>query len=109
MRGDVYAKTDKGRDEIATRADRLPARLRSLLLMIDGQRASEDLPGANDETMAMLLQGHYIVLLARSAAVEAPAPEAAASAPRASTLKAPPVPNQVNLHDIYSSRFRRTE
>lgn len=104
MKANVYAKTDKGRAEIATRADRLPARLRSLLLMIDGQRALEDLPGATDDNVALLLQGHYIVLLAA-------APEPAPPAPGKThppALKAAVAPSQVNLHDIYSSRFRRS-
>ena len=109
MKGDVYAKTDKGREEIATRGDRLPARLRSLLLMIDGQRAVDSLPGATDDNMATLLQGDYIVLQAKAAVVQVPAPAPAPKTASAPTLKASPTPAQVNLHDIYSSRFRRTE
>lgn len=34
----IYAKTDAGRQEIRDRGQKLPASLRSLLLMIDGQR-----------------------------------------------------------------------
>jgi hypothetical protein len=33
----VYQKTTKGRDEIATRAHKLPARERSVLIMVDGR------------------------------------------------------------------------
>lgn len=105
MDGDVYAKTDKGRDEIATRADRLPARLRNLLLMIDGQRERAGLPGATDENLAVLLQGAYIVQLVRPAEPDAPAP----MAERAPKAAAHPQAKEANLHDIYSSRFRRTE
>ena len=34
----VYRKTDKGRNEIETRANRLLPRLRSALIVVDGQR-----------------------------------------------------------------------
>lgn len=104
MNGNVYAKTDKGREEIATRKNQLPARLRSLLLMIDGQRALESLPGVNDENVAILLQGDYIVL---NAAEVAPPPKTALTpAPKASAAPRPAPTGQANLHDIYSSRYR---
>jgi len=106
MKGYVYAKTDKGRAEIATRADGLSARLRNLLLMIDGQRPLESLPGASDENIVTLLQGNYIVLLAQVQATEpAPAPKSARIAKAAPAAAAP---KEANLHDIYSSRFRRS-
>ena len=104
MNGKVYAKTDKGRDEIATRADRLSARLRNLLLMIDGQRTLESLPGATSDNLATLLQGAYIVLLDTPAAPDAAVPVAV----RAPTPAQSPAAKDANLHDIYSSRFRRT-
>lgn len=34
----VYEKTDKGREEVATRKHQLPTRLRSVLVMIDGRQ-----------------------------------------------------------------------
>jgi hypothetical protein len=104
MNGNVYAKTDKGRDEIATRADRLSAKLRNLLLMIDGQRGLDSLPGATDENLAALLQGAYIVLTAKAAVPDAPPPKAA----RIPKAEARPAAKEANLHDIYSSRFRRS-
>jgi hypothetical protein len=42
----VLAKTPKGVDEIATRAHKLPARLRTALVMVDGQKSVEDLLSA---------------------------------------------------------------
>ena len=36
--GDVYFKTEAGKQEIQDRGHRLPSALRSLLLMVDGQR-----------------------------------------------------------------------
>lgn len=35
----IYEKTDKGREEIATRKHQLPMRLRSVLVMIDGRQS----------------------------------------------------------------------
>jgi len=39
----VYEKTEKGREEIATRVHHLPVRLRSVLVMIDGRRPVSEL------------------------------------------------------------------
>jgi hypothetical protein len=39
----LFDKTDKGREEIATRKHHLAPRLRSLLVMIDGKHTAEDL------------------------------------------------------------------
>lgn len=38
--GAVFAKTDKGREEISRRSYGLPPRLRALLVMIDGQTSA---------------------------------------------------------------------
>ena len=39
----IYEKTEKGREEIATRLHHLPVRLRSVLVMIDGRRPVSEL------------------------------------------------------------------
>lgn len=39
----IYDKTQKGREEIATRKHGLAQRLRALLVMIDGQHSTTDL------------------------------------------------------------------
>lgn len=117
MKGDIYTKTDKGRDEIATRQHRLPARLRTVLLMIDGQRSFEDLAsglGLADLTadnLAILLQGGFI----------APAPPRVETPVAAKAVKVAPPPSKpepsapaqepaqetnVSMHDIYGSRSR---
>ncbi|WP_416058477.1 hypothetical protein [Stenotrophomonas maltophilia] len=44
----LYAKTAAGRQEIEDRARRLPAALRSILLMVDGQRDDNELRGLFD-------------------------------------------------------------
>lgn len=40
MSTDVFDKTDKGREEIATRVHQLPMRVRTLLLLIDGKHSA---------------------------------------------------------------------
>jgi hypothetical protein len=104
MKGNIYAKTDKGREEIATRKYRLPAKLRGLLLMIDGQRSLEALAnhvGLVDDHVAFLLQEDYIALVAMPAPPEpaAPSPIAEPASPQAEA-------STVSMHDIYSSRVR---
>lgn len=64
----IYDKTDKGREEIATRKYRVPAKLRSLLLMIDGHRPLEVLRnnfgplGLTMDQVNELLRDEYIFL-----------------------------------------------
>ncbi|MBI3713651.1 MAG: hypothetical protein HY253_11925, partial [Burkholderiales bacterium] len=39
----IYDKTDKGREEIATRKWQLPSRMRSLLVLIDGKKSDAEI------------------------------------------------------------------
>ena len=81
----VYDKTEKGREEIATRKHRLPPRMRTLLVMIDGKRPADALMGdlgafgLNEDSFEQLLAGEYI------AVVDAPA--GAARAPRRAEIE----------------------
>lgn len=71
----IYDKTEKGREEIATRKYGLPHRLRTMLVLIDGRTALELLLhnfaglGLNQGIVDQLLNGQYIVLIS-----EAPQP-----------------------------------
>lgn len=64
----IYDKTDKGREEIATRKYHIPAKLRSLLVMIDGRRPLEVLMknfiplGLSIDQINDLLKNEYIYL-----------------------------------------------
>ncbi len=64
----VFDKTDKGREEIATRKYRVPPRLRTLLVMIDGRRSLDELMtnfaalGVTEETFTELLERDLIAL-----------------------------------------------
>src|SRR5471032_460158 len=73
----IYDKTDKGRNEIATRSQHLAPRLRTLLLLIDGRRSEQELLanvaglGLTDAALAELLAQEYIVLSRSYAALPA--------------------------------------
>ena len=66
MMNSIFDKTDKGREEIATRKYHLASKLRSLLLLIDGKHSGEDLLkkfaglGLNDQVLQELLENNYI-------------------------------------------------
>ncbi|OWW22159.1 hypothetical protein [Noviherbaspirillum denitrificans] len=84
----IFDKSDKGREEIATRKHQLPMRLRTLLVMVDGKQTDEELLkkvaglGLNEESFSELLANGFIQLAATSppapvAVTPAPQPEAA--------------------------------
>ncbi len=69
----VYRKTDKGQQEIVTRAHRLAPRLRSALILVDGRRSDGELgqlirPPA-DEVLAALLAEGFIEALPGAAPI----------------------------------------
>lgn len=78
----IYAKTAAGQNEIETRARRIPPRLRSALILVDGKRGENDLGKLiqqPEETLKALLDAGLIEVVAgtapRSASAEpAPAP-----------------------------------
>jgi hypothetical protein len=69
MHSFIYDKTDKGREEIATRKYQVPAKLRTLLVLIDGRHTLEWLLknvaglGLNEANVDQLLQQEYITLV----------------------------------------------
>ncbi|MBI3284761.1 MAG: hypothetical protein HYZ65_07920 [Burkholderiales bacterium] len=75
MTAPVYDKSDKGREEIATRKHQLASRLRTLLVMIDGKQSIPDLLkkvaglGLDEQSIRELLaQGFiHIVVTGQSA------------------------------------------
>lgn len=83
----IFRKTDKGQAEIETRAHRLPPRLRSALILVDGRRSSDELRTMilqqSDETLAALLEQGFID---KVSVAPAPAPAPA----RAPERSAPP-------------------
>ena len=82
----IYDKTDQGREEIATRKYHLAAKLRALLVMIDGRRSLEVLMknfgalGLSEEHVRELLGEGFISLV--DAGEPEAIPEPLAAAPR---------------------------
>jgi hypothetical protein len=64
----IYRKTAKGHTEIETRAMRLPPRLRSALILIDGRRSDDDLRKLilqqPEDTLRTLSEQGFIELIA---------------------------------------------
>ncbi len=62
----IYEKTDKGREEIATRKHQLSPKLRSLLVMIDGEQTASKLLqkvaplGLTEKNLSELLDQEFI-------------------------------------------------
>jgi hypothetical protein len=69
MTNQILDKTDKGREEIATRKYHLAPRMRPLLLLIDGKKSTEDVLqkvsglGLNSQSITELLDGEFIQII----------------------------------------------
>ena len=89
----IYRKSAKGVAEIETRAHRLPPRLRSVLIIIDGKRSASELKGLilaqADETLASLLEQGFIEAVGSAPAAPARAFAAPMSAPPSASPSAP--------------------
>jgi hypothetical protein len=83
----IYDKSDKGREEIATRKYHVPAKLRALLVMIDGHRPLEQLMknfgplGLTPENVTDLFNDGYITLVDDGEPEPEAAPESAGGKP----------------------------
>jgi NaMN:DMB phosphoribosyltransferase len=93
MTNSIFDKTDKGREEIATRKYHLATRLRTLLLLIDGKHRTEDLlikltgMGLTEESLTELLNDGFIQAVATAPAAARPqaAPPPVAAQPAVSS------------------------
>jgi hypothetical protein len=80
MSNPVFDKTEKGREEIATRKYHLAPRLRTLLVLIDGKQGKEELLkkvaglGLGEDSLDELIRNGFIGLTAASQPVAAPQP-----------------------------------
>lgn len=84
----IYRKTAKGLNEIETRAHRLPPRLRSALIVVDGRRDVNELKplilAQPDETLQALAEQGFIEVVGETAAPPPPPKPAAPPPPAAS-------------------------
>ena len=118
MKNMVYDKTDKGREEIATRQHRLPTRLRTLLLLVDGKQSVADLLakigslGLTEESIGELVENGFI----QAASAQAPQPAAPApveqAAAAAEPVRQPVVPDGRTqfeaIYQFYTSTIKST-
>jgi hypothetical protein len=99
----IYRKTAKGHSEIETRAQRLPPRLRSALILIDGRRSDDDMRKLilqqPEETLRTLSEQGFIEIIAITQDAPSPRmPPPGMPAPRpqpvpaAQTVAAPVMP-----------------
>lgn len=90
----VYRKSSKGTAEIETRAHKLPPRLRSALILVDGKRSDVDLQAligaAAAETLSALAGDGFIEVISVADTKRAVAPVPTATAAAAGPVTAPP-------------------
>ena len=121
MNTSIYDKTAKGREEIATRKYQLAPRLRTLLVLVDGHKAEEELLrnvaglGLDGSALAELLEHGYIVLAASYASLaEEPGlaelslaePAPAAQAPQ--SAQTAQIAQFQSIYDFYNKTIKNT-
>lgn len=112
----IFDKTDKGREEIATRKHHLATRLRTLLLLVDGKHSAENLLkkvsglGLNEQAIAELLESELIhaVETAPVAAPAAPEPVETAAAPEPAGILPKGESQFQALYNFYTETIRST-
>ncbi|MDZ4255691.1 MAG: hypothetical protein U1A72_24245 [Sulfuritalea sp.] len=103
----IYRKTEKGRTEIATRANKLGLRERTMLIMVDDKTTRRELLAKNSHPTSegilnnLLADGYIEIAPGAQPVAASAAPAASAAAPPAAAPGAPPV--EVSL--ISASRF----
>lgn len=118
MTTSIYQKTEKGQDEIRTRANHLDQRHRAVLLMINGEKTCDDILvqlqplGMTQAVFDELEVGGYIRPHAAGAtaakAEPASAPTAAETAPaQATTSKEPAAEGYQRLYRFYTETISR--
>lgn len=107
MLNSIYDKTEKGREEIATRKHHLANRLRTLLVMVDGKQSATDLLkkvsalGFDENNVQELLDQEFITVVSKAG--EAPV----AVAPEINLVSDLPPPVAVAVEEMSESeQFR---
>ncbi|MEB1530864.1 hypothetical protein [Xanthomonas sp. WHRI 7945] len=107
-----YAKTEAGRQEIADRARRLPAQLRSILLVVDGQKDDSTLQQivagvhAPDDALAQLQQ---MGLIRRGGDASLPASPVSSPSPSPSPSSAPLAASAATVTDAIQALADRAD
>jgi hypothetical protein len=106
----IYRKTEKGRNEIATRANKLGLRERTMLIMVDDKTSRAGLLAKNSHPTSEgilngLLADGYIEIASGSGAAPDPAASPAAPVPPAATDSAAPAAAPVEVSLQSASRY----
>lgn len=117
MTTSIYQKTEKGQDEIRTRANHLDQRHRAVLLMINGEKTCDDILvqlqplGMTQAVFDELEVGGYIRPHAAGTtaakAEPASAPTAAETAPAQATTSKEPAEGYQRLYRFYTETISR--
>jgi len=105
----IYRKTEKGRNEIATRANKLGLRERTMLIMVDdkttrvGLLAKNTHPTSEGILNSLLADGYIEIASGTGAAAPAAAPAAAATIAAADSAAPAAAPVEVSLQS--ASRY----
>jgi hypothetical protein len=121
MSNPVFDKTEKGREEIATRKHHLAPRLRTLLVLIDGKQGKEELLkkvaglGLGEESIDELTRNGFIGITTASQPAAAPQPNASPETAAAPEITAPieavlpPGENQFEaIYHFYTETIKST-
>ncbi len=105
----IFDKTDKGREEIATRKYGLAPRMRSLLVLVDGKKSRAELLvkvaglGLDDQCIIELIDNHFIEYVHEASAITTPATTSSTVEPvrkmpvEKAEKNAPPSPSPVSV------------
>ncbi len=114
MDNSIFDKTDKGRDEIATRKYQLAPRLRTLLLLVDGKHDTRVLlqkyasVGLSEESIAELLKEGFIQRVA-AAPASAAKPQSAGLATQSDVRRLPDGQTQFEaIYHFYTETIKNT-
>jgi hypothetical protein len=121
MNNPVFDKTEKGREEIATRKHHLAPRLRTLLVLIDGKQGKDELLkkvaglGLGEESIDELARNGFIGITSAPHAADVPQAVAAAEANMSPATTAPveavlpPGENQFQaIYHFYTETIKST-
>jgi hypothetical protein len=97
----IFRKTAKGVAEIETRAHRLPPRMRSMLILVDGKRDDGDLrqliTQQAEETLQALAGQGFIEAVGETLAADVAQPASAAAAAPATPPTSPAAPTATTM------------
>ena len=115
MNNSIFDKTDKGREEIATRKYQLPSRLRTLLVLIDGKQSTADLLkkvaglGLSDESITELRENGFIQAVVAAVPAEPALAIVEEAPPRPADAILPEGENQFQaIYHFYTETIKST-